>query len=194
MHAYSTDSNERVNIPFYLAAASILSAWILPKFLNWIGLSVPWWFDAPAVMGFYGIYYKLFDTLFWKWLAKVGIIQTPNLNGLWKGHFLSSYDGHTTQKVATIEIKQTWTKMCIVFRNGTSRSKSMTSSIITTNAEGIVISYEYQNEPNYDTVSTMQIHRGFTRLTLSTNKKELDGEYYTGRGRLSYGTMRFTKT
>ena len=49
----------------------------------------------------------------------------------------------------------------------------MTSSIITTNAEGIVISYEYQNEPNYDTVSTMQIHRGFTRLTLSTDKRNL---------------------
>ena len=194
MHSYSTDSNERMTIPFYIAVISILSAWFLPKLLELMGLSVPWWFDAPAVMGFYGIFYKLFDNIVWKWLAKIGLIGTPNFNGIWDGHFFSSYDGHTTQKPATIEIKQTWTKMCVVFKNGTSRSKSVTSSIITTNADGFVLSYEYQNEPNYNSVSTMQIHRGFTRLTLSRDKRELEGEYYTGRGRLNYGTMQFRKS
>lgn len=191
MHSYSTDSNERMYIPFFLAVISILSAWFLPKLVEMVGLSVPWWFDAPAVMGFYGIYFKLFDNIFWKSLAKIGLIQTPNFNGAWDGHFLSSYDGHTTEKSAIIEVKQSWTKMCILFRNGTSRSRSITSSIITTNSEGYVLSYEYQNEPNYNSVSTMQIHRGFTRLTLSSDKKELEGEYYTGRGRLNYGTMNF---
>lgn len=160
-----------------------------------MGLSIPWYVDAPAVMGFYFIYYKLFDNFFWKWkwFAKINLIQTPNFNGTWDGHFLSSYDGHTNQKPGTIEIIQTWTRMCVVFNNGTSRSKSITSSIMTTNAEGYVLSYEYQNEPNYNSVPTMQIHRGFTRLTLSRDQKKLEGGYYTGRGRLNYGTMEFLK-
>lgn len=195
MHAYSTDSNERITIPLYLAVASILSAWLLPKVLEQMGLSVAWWFDAPAVMGFYGLYYRLFDNILWKckWLIKIGIIKTPNLNGTWDGFFLSSYDDHNTQNPAQIEIKQTWTKMCVVFKNGTSRSSSITSSLTTSQAEGVVLSYEYQNAPNYDTVSTMQIHRGFTRLILSNDKKQLEGDYYTGRGRLSYGMMNFKK-
>jgi hypothetical protein len=194
MHSYSTDSNERMFVPFYLAVISIVSAWFLPRLIEIMGLAVPWWFDAPAVIGFYGIYYKLFDKFLWKRLVKIGLIQIPNLNGNWIGHFQSSYDGHTTQKHATIEVKQSWTKMCIVFKSGTSRSKSISSSIITTDAEGYVLSYEYQNEPNYNSVSTMQIHRGFTRLILSRDKKELEGDYYTGRGRLNYGTMNFRKT
>lgn len=193
MHSYSTDSNERMTIPFYIAVISILSAWCLPRLLEMLGASVPWWLDAPAAIGFYGIYYKLFDGVFWKWFAKIGMIGTPNLNGTWNGHVLSSYDGHSTQKHATIEISQTWTKMCVVFKNGTSRSKSITSSIITTNVEGYVLRYEYQNEPKYNSESTMQIHQGFTRLTLSRDRKNLEGEYYTGRGRLNYGTMDFSK-
>ena len=38
--------------------------------------------------------------------CKVGIIQTPDLNGLWKGHFLSSYDGHTTQKLQRLRLSK----------------------------------------------------------------------------------------
>lgn len=193
MHSYSTDSNERMSFTFYIAIISILSAWFLPKLIVKTGLSIPWWFDAPAVMGFYGIYYKLFDNYLWKLLARIGLIRTPNFNGTWNGYFLSSYDGHTVQKSAIIEVKQSWTKICVVFKNGTSRSKSISTSVITDNAEGHVLNYEYQNEPNYNAETTMQIHRGFTRLILSRDAKELEGEYYTGRGRLNYGTMKFQK-
>jgi hypothetical protein len=112
---------------------------------------------------------------------------------LLQGHFLTSYDGHTEQKPATVEIKQTWTKICIVFKNGTSRSKSISASILAETSDSFVLSYEYQNEPGYHSVTTMQIHKGFTRLVLTAPQK-LEDEYYTGRGRLSYGTMDFQRT
>ncbi|MCC2686765.1 MAG: hypothetical protein K0R75_3664, partial [Paenibacillaceae bacterium] len=88
------------------------------------------------------------------------LIQTPDFNGKWTGHIVSLYDGHTEQKPATIEIKQTWTKICIIFTNETSRSKSISASLLTETGEGIVLSYEYQNEPDYNSASTMQIHKG----------------------------------
>ncbi|WP_425524931.1 hypothetical protein [Paenibacillus dendritiformis] len=47
---------------------------------------------------------------------------------------------------------------------------------------------------NYNSVNTMQIHRGFTRLRFMDNKMGLEGEYYTGRGKLNYRTMKFQKT
>ncbi|HUC94094.1 MAG TPA: hypothetical protein VMS09_19095 [Paenibacillus sp.] len=192
MHSYSTDSNERIQVPFYLAVLGILFAWGLSRLTNSLNISIPWWLDAPAAMGFYALVYNFFNQTAWKWswLRKTNIIQTPNLNGIWSGHFFTSYDGHTEQKQATVEIKQTWSDICIVFKNGTSRSKSITASILTKSGEGIVLSYEYQNEPGYTTVSTMQMHKGFTRLVLTTPQR-LEGEYYTGRGRLSHGSMSF---
>lgn len=194
MHPYSTDSDERIKMPFYFATAGILSALLLSKLLVFMRWSVPWWLDAPAVMGFYGFYYTFFDNVAWNWCRKIKLIKVPNLNGSWEGYVLSSFDGHTEEKPAKLEIKQSWTKISIVFKNGTSRSKSISSSITVNNeAEGVILSYEYQNEPNYDAIETMQIHRGFTRLVISRNGEELDGQYFTGRGRLSYGTMKFRK-
>ena len=195
MHSYSTDSIERIRIPFFLAALGILLAWGLSRFTNIFGISIPWWFDAPAAMGFYGLLYNYFNNSMWKWswMRKLRIIQTPDLNGVWTGHFLTSHDGHTEEKPATVEIKQTWSKICIVFKNSTSRSKSISASLLTDSGEGLVLSYEYQNEPGYNAVETMQIHKGFTRLIM-TAPQQLKGEYYTGRGRLSYGTMSFSRS
>jgi len=192
MHSYSTDSNERIRIPFFLAGLGILFAWLLSWATKHYHISIPWWLDAPAAMGFYGLLYNFFNQTAWKWrwLHKANLIQTPNFSGIWSGNFYSSYDGHTEQKQATIEIRQTWSDICIVFKNGTSRSKSITAAILTKSGEGIVLSYEYQNEPGYNTVSTMQIHKGFTRLILTT-PKTFEGEYFTGRGRLSHGSMNF---
>jgi len=45
------------------------------------------------------------------------------------------------------------------------------------------------NEPNADAAETMQIHRGTARLVLTGND-ELQGDYYTGRGRKNTGGMR----
>lgn len=192
MHSYSIDSNDRTNIPFYIAVIGILCAWLLPKGVSFLHLSVPWWLDAPAAMGFYGLLYKFFDKKGWKWLSKLNLIQTPDLNGHWSGYFMSSYDNHTEKKAAQLEVKQTWNKICIVFKNDTSRSKSISASILTENGEGIVLSYEYQNEPGYYVVNTMQIHKGFTKLVLTDNQK-LEGEYFTGRGRLNFGSMQFER-
>jgi hypothetical protein len=121
-------------------------AWLLARVTNHYDISIPWWLDAPAAMGFYGLLYRLFNEIGWKWLRRINLIQTPDLSGVWSGHFLSSYDGHTEQKPATVEIKQNWSNICIIFKNGTSRSKSISASILTETGDSFVLSYEYQND------------------------------------------------
>ncbi len=61
MHPYATDSNERKTITFGLALLSVGAAWILSRVLASTSLSVPWWFDAPSTMGFFGLFYTFFD-------------------------------------------------------------------------------------------------------------------------------------
>jgi hypothetical protein len=196
MHPYSIDNNERVYIPFYLAVASILSALAVPQILQFINVAVPSWLDAPAVMGFYGIYYKLFQEKLWRirWIRKLTGVKVPNLNGNWEGGFNSSFFQSSEDKQpATIQIQQNWTHISILFKNGSSRSKSISTAVITNNPYACEISYEYQNEPNYNALETMHIHKGFTRFTLSKDEGNLVGEYFTGRSRQNYGTLYFQK-
>jgi hypothetical protein len=53
MHPYATDSNERLKVPIGLAVAAVVSAWQLPKVLDYLHLQQwLWWADLPAVWGF----------------------------------------------------------------------------------------------------------------------------------------------
>jgi hypothetical protein len=51
------------------------------------------------------------------------------------------------------------------------------------------ISYAYLNEPKMLAESSMHSHRGFAHLTLVGNGKELEGDYFTGRDRITIGTI-----
>ena len=87
MHFYSIDSEERKRVPLYLAVLAILSALAFDRIIVALGLRVPWWFDAPAVMGFYKFWYDRFDRSFWNspFVRKLGLAKAPNFSGQWQG-------------------------------------------------------------------------------------------------------------
>jgi hypothetical protein len=59
-------------------------------------LEVPWWIDAPSVMGFYGLIYQWFDKYLWfRKFIFVPFSSIPNLQGTWVGAIHSSYGGGT---------------------------------------------------------------------------------------------------
>jgi len=111
MHPYITDSNERNYVLFFIAVFSIFVAWALHVVLTSIQFTTPWWIDAPSVIGFYGLFYTIFNMYLWKIsiLRTIGIVKVPNLNGVWKGHIVSSFDNHATKHDGTIKIFQRWT-------------------------------------------------------------------------------------
>lgn len=198
MHPYATDSNERKFVPFLIAVLSIGAAWLFYKTLGLMQLTPPWWFDAPSVMGFYGLFYSIFEKWLWstRIMRMIRLVKLPDLNGTWKGYAASSFDEHSTKHDADIEILQSWKRIKIILKTKSSESHSLIAALITENPNGVVLNYEYLNEPKVTAKTTMHAHRGTARLILRKVKgsKVLDGEYYTGRDRQNYGMMHFKRS
>jgi hypothetical protein len=198
MHAYATDSGERKYIPGLLGVLSIVAALLLSEGLSLLSITVPWWFDAPSVMGFYGIFYSLFEKRIWKarLLHRAGLVSLPDLNGTWKGYLTSSHDLHKTQHPVIVEVSQRWRHISIRLESGSSVSRSESAALRTEDAGRITLSYEYFNEPKAPAVESMHAHRGTGRLTVdrANNREVLEGEYYTGRDRRMYGTLHLERS
>ena len=88
------------------------------------------------------------------------LVTIPDLNGTWKGYLKSSYDQFTREYVATLEIKQTWTKISLALNTKTSSSKSLIAAIVNHAVEKPLLTYQYANEPRVEAVQTMHVHRG----------------------------------
>lgn len=192
MHPYSLDTNEHKLVPLFLAITAICSAWLLSKLLIEFSLEVPWWFDAPSVMGFYGLFYAIFDTYLWKikLLSTLRLIKTPILSGEWHGTISSSFNGGSNTN-AKLTIKQNWASIQIVLTTENSTSCSLVASLALESAGGAVLTYQYQNDPRAGADTSMQIHYGTARLILNGNS--LTGDYYSGRGRQNTGELSFTR-
>lgn len=192
MHAYATNAAERESIPTWLAFVAVAATLLLNLILKSINLEIPWWVDAPSVMGFYGLIYQWFDKFLWsqKFLF-ISLSSIPNLKGTWVGTIHSSYDGGTDFPGIILYIRQTWTGINVRLVTQTSSSYSIMAAVNTDNSSQPSLKYEYMNEPSALSVDTMNAHRGTTNLQLSPDGKELVGDYFTGRGRQSLGTMEF---
>jgi len=145
-------------------------------------------------MAFYGGLYWLFDQVIWKWtlLRRLKITKTPNLAGTWTGLVQpgpsnSATSGQGASSEITVEIQQTWTHLSIVGRTAQSTFRSLSGSLIT--VDECSMSYEYLNEPTAAAPATMATHRGTARLVIDKSLQQLDGEYYSGRGRQNIGTI-----
>jgi len=195
MHFYTTVSNERKLISIYIAVISILLAWVLNRVLGVMPFTLPWWIEAPSVIGFYSLLYAIFDRYLWSWqiLRRLGIVKVPNLSGSWNGYVASSFDEYAVKHDATIRIFQNWTKIAIILETNYSKSVSLIAAIVTENPIGIVLNYEYLNEPKANAKHTMHAHRGVARLTLQPDGKALEGDYYTGRDRQNFGILIFER-
>jgi hypothetical protein len=196
MHSYTTDSSGKKFVPLYIAALSVLAAWILNRVLGTMQFTFPWWIGAPSVIGFYGVLYAIFDKRLWRWriLRTIGAVKVPVLNGIWNGCVVSSFDEHATKYDATLKISQNWTQISVILKTNYSKSSSLIAAIVTEDPGGTVLSYEYLNEPMPNAKNTMHTHRGTARLTMQSNGKALEGEYYTGRDRQNFGILRFERT
>jgi hypothetical protein len=195
-HPYATDSEERTRVLFLLAALAVALAYGIHHALRGLGILAPWWIDAPSPLLIYGLLGLFFERFFWKWswLAKVGLVEVPNLSGRWTGVIKGSYDNFSTEHAITVLIEQTWTRMSIQLQSNSSASISSVAGILLHSAEPNILTYQYRSEPKADAVETMQMHVGTTWLKISNDHTTLDGQYYTGRGRQNFGSIRLRRT
>ncbi len=190
MHGYSIDSDERRNVVFGLAILGIAAAYCLDQLLDLTSASLPWWFDAPASFGFFGLFYWLFDQRVWRWrmLRTLGLVTAPDLSGHWKGSIVSSHVPRDRHEV-TVDIRQSWTGLTVVLTGASSRSYSTAAVLRTKAADGPELTHTYRNEPLPHATDTMHIHHGTATMRLAEAGQQLVGEYYTGRGRQTYGSI-----
>lgn len=180
MHEYSIDV-ERNKIFFGLAAISILISGGASSLLNALIVTIPFieFTVSIAAMGLFGILYALFDKYIWKWkfLRTVGIIQTPDLNGTWKGEFKSSYYNFEESFPAMLIVEQTWSKICIRGKFNYSKSSSYTASLKINDGGGIRLIYSYYNDKEPEHYEKgMSNHRGYGSVVIFDDS--MTGHYF----------------
>jgi hypothetical protein len=182
-------------VPFWLAVLSVLLAYGLYAVLTKLKLLPPWWLDIPSVFGMYGILLGVFDRWAWRnpafrWLR---LVKVPDLQGAWHGTVGSSFTdegGERATREAIIQITQTWSQMSVAFDTDLSSSRSQIAGILLCcGPPNPLLTYDYLNEPKPNAPDTMHAHRGTVRLDLLDKWKTLDGQYYTGRDRITYGRL-----
>lgn len=171
MHEYSINSDRKSIIAFLAIISSALAGWLNESLAATIPFQIPITFTL-----FFGILYWFFNAFAWKWFSI--IIKTPNLNGIWEGNLKSSYTQFTKELPASIEIVQTWTKICIKGKFNQSSSCSNMASI-KLDESGIQIFYAYINEtdPEFST-DTMVNHSGYATFNMDLKNKIATGTYF----------------
>ncbi|MCD2348879.1 Cap15 family cyclic dinucleotide receptor domain-containing protein [Clostridium guangxiense] len=198
MHSYSIDTKERIYVIFYLALISVLGVVLLKdllKLITFIPLSIS---ISSASLSAFLVLYKLFDKYFWKWklIRFIFKIKTPILSGDWEGEYESSYkkDGERVNGTVKINISQTWSKISIrCLNSGSSKSYSQIAGIFIKHSKGIVLKYEYENEPEDSFVDSMGKHSGFECLVFDEKDNTMSGTYYTDKYRRTFGTKHYKK-
>jgi hypothetical protein len=193
MHPYRTNRGERERVLLGILAVSVLAALGLRTRFDAIHFVPPWYVDAPSVLFFYALFFRIFDNWLWRVraLRHLGIVHIGNLSGTWNGYLESSYDRFATQHQIRMTVIQTWTEISIMLETRASRSRSRTASVLCEpNGEAHMV-YEYQNDPSGPAVQTMHAHRGTASLTWrrGRGREILDGDYYTGRDRQNHGIL-----
>lgn len=190
MHAYATDV-DRNGVPIILALIAIGATLLFLYVIQTLKIIIPWWIDAPSVMGFYGIFYKLYDRVLWKQhFGPIYLSMIPDVSGIWAGVLKSSYNEGTKIDIV-FKIKQTWSKIKIETETETSKSSTTMAALFTDESHDPRLAYEYLSTPKVFAVKTMNPHLGTGHLELSPAFRILTGkgDYYTGRGRQTLGEL-----
>lgn len=189
-HSYGLPNGYREKAGLALGLLGVALAWVLHIVLNSFSLSVPWWVDAPSVVGFFGLAYGLFDR--WAWRIPVFrrrvLGNMPDLAGRWTGSVKSSFDGFEVDHPVEATIVQTWSRLNVLIRADHSASESM-SAAFDIGDDGIWgVVYTFRNEPLIGAPEAMNAHRGTATLRLEGDV--LIGDYYSGRGRQNLGSIK----
>lgn len=175
LHEYSIDVDRTKIIYSLTILSSFISVWI-PKIPFLSAFSFP-----ITTAGVFAILFLIFDNFLWKLkiLRKIGVVQTPNINGTWKGNFKSSYSNFRDAYPATLIIKQTWTKIRIRGKFNNSLSNSDIASIKVKDGSDMMLYYSYRNDkrPEHHELPFSD-HSGFCSLEWNEKEDFFEGEYY----------------
>ncbi|MBQ6351149.1 MAG: hypothetical protein IJI42_09505 [Methanobrevibacter sp.] len=134
---------------------------------------------AGEAIGLMSLLMGLFNKTAWKWKYINKFVDMPVLEKKYIGTFVSDWKDENKTYDASLEIKQTFLNVSIMFKSEESRSVSVVSTIDTISDSKRII-YNYQNEPRAELAGRSTIHKGTVELWIE-DSGELVGNYYTNR-------------
>ncbi len=189
MHPYASDPEPRRIIMGLLMGLAVVLAVVIHS----VRIDLPWWLESPSALGYFGVFYALFDRALWKKNPFCYLSKLPDLNGEWLATIHSTHDDFTTDHLLGVTITQTWGQISIAGQSSNSRSESISASIRCLGDGRFELIYTYENRPNAESGATLVTHRGTAWLTVAKGAGRLQGEYFTGRERRQYGSLFFER-
>jgi hypothetical protein len=192
MHDYSLDTPVRRYVHYVLA----LAAFTVPHaFTTLSGYAIPGnQFGYPISVGAtFTILYLIFDH--WAWKKLYIILKIPNLSGEWQASGISSYPDPQTGQPSKFNmrytIKQSFSRIEVYGETDTSTSRSMMASLELDHAV-CIFRYAFENQPKNTSNNELQRHPGLIELRI-ISPSQMAGDYFSGKHRLRYGELTFTK-
>ncbi len=164
-----------------IAKASGLNVNLPPTALSLIG--------AGAV---YGALYWLLDRYLWRRKPIGLLLKVPDLAGTWNVQGTPLHSSAALPWEGRITIVQSWDKLRIHLKTKQSSSDSLSAALQHDSAIGYVLMYHYRNQPGV-TERDMAPHHGFAELTFAADGLSATGDYFNGRGRNTFGTMKLIR-
>jgi hypothetical protein len=193
MHSYASDSRDRKVAPWVIAGIAIVVAFAYSAVIAWQKIEIPWWVETPSIMSVYGIVYWLYNRCAWKWRpCGLRLSEIPNFSGTWFGELHSNH-AEGTKLHGMMHVHQTWTDICVEFDSQKSRSYSLMAAVNVTPGPTEGLTFQYTNAPRHDATETMNAHVGLNHLRLLPDGKTLEGDYFSGRGRQTFGRMKLMR-
>ncbi|MEU6723167.1 hypothetical protein ABZ917_05580 [Nonomuraea wenchangensis] len=194
MHPYSHDADKRQR--FIIATCAALGA-LIAYGLGWVynlsGYSPPWWLDAPAFFGCFGIVWKVYDKWAWRQhILKQTLSGLVDISGEWEGSIASDYSGGAIIP-SRIVIRQTATRILVELSTEMSVSYSYMATLCAGEGPDQGLRYMYSNRPRTLTPPSMTPHEGRVHLRISSDGQTLEGDYETDRHRKNTGQLVFTR-
>jgi hypothetical protein len=186
VHVYSSN-DRRATAYGTIALAAVLLAIAANAATDALDIGPAWLFSAPTVAAAFGLLHRLIDTTAWRWpwLHRLGLIQTPVVEGIYEGDLVSSYN-QTTLPIR-ICIDQSWTGIAIhfeVLQPRTSTSSSIAASLSCDGHRRAQLTYTYRNQVHPGVADTdMTDQEGTANVVIDTETGVMTGRYFNSRGR-----------
>jgi len=184
MHNYNKLEVPSKIIYFILVFVSIIISIAIAHYLKQIsangfrGYITLIWAGSPLAT--YGMLFWFFDNFFWRFPIINKLINIPNLNGTYEGKLKSSYDNFKNTVNFTLTIKQTFNKIVVKLKTGTSESESLSAFLKREGTTALLV-YNYHNEPTTVEKATLNEHKGTAWLKFDLVKNTFEGRYYTDK-------------
>lgn len=166
----------------------------LAKKLGWNVNAPPTLLSLVGAGAVFGVLYWILNKWAWKWPGVGLLLKVPDISGTWdcQGKTIAA-DGSTKfDWAAEVVIVQSWDKLRIRLAAKTSSSSSISAALAHDNADGFVLLYHYRNDPRPE-AAELNPHTGCSVMTIAKDLRSAEGEYFTGRGRMTIGSMKWAK-